>query len=58
MMLRPLLGSARLREVQRVEGGLVNTICRVTADADGVAYAVQATPSPSRPFCGTQNGYP
>lgn len=40
-MLRPVLGSARLREVRRVEGGLVNTIYRVTADADGAAYAVR-----------------
>lgn len=40
-MLRPLLGSARLREVRRVEGGLVNTIYRVTADGDGAAYAVR-----------------
>lgn len=40
-MLRPLLGSACLREVRRVEGGLVNTIYCVTADAGGAAYAVR-----------------
>ncbi len=40
-MLRPLLGGSGLDTVARVEGGLVNTLYRVTAGADASAYAVR-----------------
>ena len=30
-MMQPVLGGARLREAVRVEGGLVNTVFRITA---------------------------
>lgn len=40
-MLRPLLGGGELREVARVEGGLVNTVYRVTTEGAGAAYALR-----------------
>ena len=40
-MLRPVLGGARLGEAVRVEGGLVNTVYRVTAGDEGAAYALR-----------------
>jgi Ser/Thr protein kinase RdoA (MazF antagonist) len=40
-MLRPLLGGSGLRDVSRVEGGLVNTTYRVTTGEDDAGYAVR-----------------
>lgn len=40
-MLRPVLRGANLREVTRVEGGLVNTTYRVALDAGDAVYALR-----------------
>ncbi|HEV2915309.1 MAG TPA: aminoglycoside phosphotransferase family protein [Pyrinomonadaceae bacterium] len=40
-MLAPILGGAEPLEVVRVEGGLVNTIYRVTIDGEEAAYALR-----------------
>ena len=46
-MLRPLLGGAGLREVVRVDGGLVNTVYRVKADGETYALRVCAADGPA-----------
>lgn len=44
-MLQPVLGDARLSEVMRVEGGLVNTIYRIMTDSATYALRVYAAGS-------------
>ncbi|HKR01698.1 MAG TPA: aminoglycoside phosphotransferase family protein [Pyrinomonadaceae bacterium] len=48
-MLRPVSGDAELHQVARVEGGLVNTIYRVTIDG-GASYAVRVYAAGSQVF--------
>jgi aminoglycoside phosphotransferase (APT) family kinase protein len=49
-MLQPIVGEAELRAVVRVEGGLVNTIYRITTGSRGATYALRVYAADSPAF--------
>ncbi|HYP52911.1 MAG TPA: phosphotransferase, partial [Pyrinomonadaceae bacterium] len=49
-MLSPVAGGAEPREIARAEGGLVNTVYRVTLDRGEAAYALRVYAGGRRAF--------